>query len=341
MKIAIIHRPGSFTERWIAICQQESYDYKVYLPNDLPPLFLFRQYDIVFCHPSHTRHADDLTFRALIRSFELLGIKVYPSTSTYFFFDDKISQQILFDTLSINSPDSFLIFSDLNYSHIRQKIEFPVVAKLRKGASSYNVKLINNLGELDLYYNRMFTKGICYKSTILKQSIDALKKYGLRHKITKIIKSPFQTLLKLGRMLTNIFQSSLYIEHSYIYLQKFVESSFDLRITIIGGKAFAFKRYNRKNDFRASGSGDIDYNINFDISAPIKASFRLSKRLDLQSCAYDYVFDSAGNTYLIEMSFGFNSEPVQRCPGYWQSNLSYIKDDHIRPEDEIFYNLLS
>ena len=309
MKIAIIHRPGSFTERWIAICKKESYDYKVYLYNDLPPLFWFRQYDILFCHPSHTRHADELTFRALIRSFELLGIKVYPSTSTY--------------------------------SQIRQKIEFPVVAKLRKGASSYNVKLINNLGELDLYYNRMFTKGICYKSTIVKQSIDALKKYGLRPKITKIIKSPFKTLLKLGRMVTNIFQSPLYIEHSYIYLQKFVESSFDLRITIIGGKAFAFKRYNRKNDFRASGSGDIDYNINFDISVPIKASFRLSKRLNLQSCAYDYVFDSAGNAYLIEMSFGFNSEPVQRCPGYWQSNLSYIKDDHIRPEDEIFYNLLS
>jgi glutathione synthase/RimK-type ligase-like ATP-grasp enzyme len=46
-----------------------------------------------------------------------------------------------------------------------------------------------------------------------------------------------------------------------VYLQKFIKNNDgDYRVTVIGGKfAYSFKRLNRPNDFRASGSGRIDY----------------------------------------------------------------------------------
>src|SRR6185503_17089802 len=45
----------------------------------------------------------------------------------------------------------------------------------------------------------------------------------------------------------------------YILLQEFLSNNkFDTRVTVIGNRAFAYRRFNRPNDFRASGSGNFD-----------------------------------------------------------------------------------
>ena len=49
-------------------------------------------------------------------------------------------------------------------------------------------------------------------------------------------------------------------EKCYFYVQDFIpNNNFDIRVIVVCDKAFAIKRYVRKNDFRASGSGYIDY----------------------------------------------------------------------------------
>ena len=48
----------------------------------------------------------------------------------------------------------------------------------------------------------------------------------------------------------------LYDTKDYVYFQKFLPNNkYDIRIVVIGDRAFGFIRYNRENDFRASGSG--------------------------------------------------------------------------------------
>lgn len=51
-------------------------------------------------------------------------------------------------------------------------------------------------------------------------------------------------------------------EKKYILFQEYLpDNEFDTRVTVIGNRAFAFRRFNRKKDFKASGSGEIDYDI--------------------------------------------------------------------------------
>ncbi len=46
-------------------------------------------------------------------------------------------------------------------------------------------------------------------------------------------------------------------EKGYVYFQDFIpDNKFDIRIFVIGDKAYANLRKVRKNDFRASGSGE-------------------------------------------------------------------------------------
>ena len=49
-------------------------------------------------------------------------------------------------------------------------------------------------------------------------------------------------------------------EIGYVYFQDFIpQNNFDIRVCVVGDKAFAIKRMVRENDFRASGSGFIYY----------------------------------------------------------------------------------
>jgi glutathione synthase/RimK-type ligase-like ATP-grasp enzyme len=53
-------------------------------------------------------------------------------------------------------------------------------------------------------------------------------------------------------------------EKNYVYFQDFIpQNDFDIRIIVIGKRAFAIKRMVRKGDFRASGSGNIKYDPYF------------------------------------------------------------------------------
>lgn len=62
----------------------------------------------------------------------------------------------------------------------------------------------------------------------------------------------------------------------------------DIRITVIGNRAFGYIRYNRPEDFRASGSGNFDVTKeNVPIEA-VKIAHQLSKQMGFQSMAYDF-----------------------------------------------------
>ena len=78
---------------------------------------------------------------------------------------------------------------------------------------------------------------------------------------------------RLGKQHYGMFSKGLFVlvytteyarvtgnEKGYIYFQEFIpDNDFDIRVIVIGDKAFAIKRMVRENDFRASGSGSILY----------------------------------------------------------------------------------
>lgn len=61
MKIAIHHRPGSFSDRWIAYCQQKSIDYKIVNCYDSDIVEQVKDCDALMWHHHHADYKDALT----------------------------------------------------------------------------------------------------------------------------------------------------------------------------------------------------------------------------------------------------------------------------------------
>ena len=66
-----------------------------------------------------------------------------------------------------------------------------------------------------------------------------------------------------------------------------------------------FRRFVRDNDFRASGSGKIDYNIDDIDPRVVKLSLEISKALKFQSMAYDFLFNENNQPEICEISYTF------------------------------------
>ncbi|MDZ7775702.1 MAG: hypothetical protein U5L09_08960 [Bacteroidales bacterium] len=117
-------------------------------------------------------------------------------------------------------------------------------------------------------------------------------------------------------------------EKGYIYFQEFIPNNeYDIRIIVIRDKAFAIKRMIRKNDFRASGSGDILYEKeNFD-DKTIAIAFETADQLQTQCCAFDFVFDKNNNPLIVEISYGFAMKGYDPCSGYWDKDLNFYEGE--------------
>src|SRR5690606_24651491 len=116
------------------------------------------------------------------------------------------------------------------------------------------------------------------------------------------------------------------IEKGYVYFQEFMpRNQFDTRIIVVGNKAFGIRRFNRPGDFRASGSGQIDYDIkSIDVNF-VKTAFIAAKRIKAQCLAFDFVYDIEKNPKIIEVCYAFSMVAYDRCEGYWDDELNFHK----------------
>src|SRR5690606_8162018 len=127
----------------------------------------------------------------------------------------------------------------------------------------------------------------------------------------------------------------------YVYVQEYVpDNDHDTRVTVIGRRAFAFRRRVRPGDFRASGSGIIDYDPNLIDPRCVSLAFDIARRLGSSCLALDFIKRDVDSVpLLLEISFAFASPAVANCPGYWRPDLSWISQS-IQPEDAILDDVL-
>jgi hypothetical protein len=115
-------------------------------------------------------------------------------------------------------------------------------------------------------------------------------------------------------------------EKWYVYFQKYIAGNdHDIRVIVIGKKAFAIKRMVRENDFRASGSGKILYDKSLFDENTIRLSFNLAANLKTQCVAFDYIYDN-GKPLVVEISYGFSQGGYDPCPGYWDIDLNWHEE---------------
>ena len=128
-------------------------------------------------------------------------------------------------------------------------------------------------------------------------------------------------------------------EKGYVYFQDFIpDNHTDTRVTIIGDRAFAFTRGVRPNDFRASGSGQIDYDMSKIDRRCVEIAFETVARLRTQSLAFDFVKEPSSRPKIVEISYCHLADAVYACPGHWDSSLAW-HDGPMWSQDAILEDL--
>ena len=327
--LAIHNQLGSFSDRWIKYCENNKVSYKIVNCYNSNIIEQIKDCNGLMWHWTQRDYKAQNFARQLIFSIEKMGIKVFPSFNTCWHFDDKVGQKYLLESINAPLVQSYTFYNKNDALKWIKNTNFPKVFKLRGGASSLNVKLIKNKRTATMLVKKAFRKGFTSvdKQSELKQRFWVLQRDKNFKAIIHLLKG-FVRLLHPQEGLDLLPR-----QKGYIYFQDFIpDNGFDDRIIVIGNRAIAVRRYNRKNDFRASGSGIKGYNPEMFLNETIKISFNISQELKSQSLALDFIYDKGGNPKLTEISYAFIiGSFYDDCPGYWNENLIW-HDKPVNPQ---------
>lgn len=228
----------------------------------------------------------------------VLGLTVVPGFPTVWHFESKAAQTYLFRHLGVGTPGTVVTFDYDDAVRLAGEQQFPVVAKEPSGAGSSHVSLVSGPRDLRRRLDREF-------SLTLRE-----RARGGGGRVVEILRN-----LRHGWYRDFLKRKVLGDEpFGVAYWQGFIPgNSSDLRITVIGSRyATGFWRRNRPGDFRASGSGIIDYGTPLPEDA-VRACCELSRTMRFDSMAYDILYDGE-RMVISEMSYGYSDSAVHRVP---------------------------
>lgn len=253
------------------------------------------------------------TIMPLIENY--LKINCYPDLSTGWHYDDKIKEYYLLRQQGYPVIESNIFWDKNAALEWIENAEYPTIFKLKAGSQSDGVVLVKDKTFAISLTKRMFSKGRRVGRVPALSSI--------KLKDTSLKKLLRQNAIKIYRtILGKDINQSWDIHKNYVLFQEFQYSNdYDTRVMVIGKRAFAFRRFNRKNDFRASGSSHQDQDQSKIDKRTIKIAFKISEEQKFQSMAYDFLNDRNGNPVIAEISYTF---PMKKAwPGYWDDRLSW------------------
>lgn len=332
--IAIHQTVGGFTGRWVAYCERENIPFKIVNCYDSDIIEQVKDCDALMWHHHHGNYKDVLFAKQLIYSLEQAGKIVFPDFNTTWHFDDKIGQKYLLEAIGAPLVPTFVFYEEKSAQEWALNTTYPRVFKLTGGAGSVNVSLVRSQKEAVRKIKKAFGKGF--------SQFNRWGNLKERYKRYRNKKDTLFGLLKgLGRLfIPTEFAKMRSREKGYVYFQEFIpNNNSDIRVIVIGQKAFALKRMTRQNDFRASGSGVIIYDKNEIDERCVKIAFEINKKLKSQSIAYDFVFGTNQEPLIVEISYGYSVEAYDLCPGYWDSQLCW-HEGGFNPQEWMVENIL-
>jgi hypothetical protein len=238
----------------------------------------------IFLWRVHLGDADALAeAKAKIPLIERRGITCFPSARMLWIYDDKVRQTYLLRESGIAMPRTF-ISSDINETReFLIGAKYPLVGKTPGGASSIGVHLLRTRSIAEQFGAHLLRSGDTTRiGKVVRRLADLSKAAGGKGRT-----------LAVHSAKTVIFQ-----EH--------IPAEGDWRITTLGRDLVSvFRRMNRPNDFRASGSG-IWLAVNEE-ELPEEAcrlALEISARHSFAAMAYDFM-NQADRWLILEMSYTF------------------------------------
>jgi glutathione synthase/RimK-type ligase-like ATP-grasp enzyme len=248
---------------------------------------------------------------------------VFPSFYDGWHYDDKIAQKYLLEALNAPLIPTYVFYDKKEALNWINKVELPKVFKLKGGAGSANVQLIESQAAGVRLIKKAFGRGFSpvNKGYYLKESFRKFKEKKIN--LIRLVKNMVLYFLPKDKKFVKQKESN------YVYFQDFVPNNkSDIRLVVINQKkVFGLQRFVRDNDFRASGSGSFNFLNKDDVEDNVlRMVFNITKKLKMDSVAFDIVFDSLKNPLIIEISYAYVSKAYNNCPGYWESNLKWFSE---------------
>lgn len=234
------------------------------------------QVDLFVWRPVMGDPSEMAEIRTKIPLIESMGIPCFPNSLMLWLYDDKIRETFFLRSHGHPVPDTFVSFNPEEARAYLEAATFPLVAKTHMGASSSGVVLLRSrAAALELL------EGIFKGPTLLEK---VKEKYYF---LPRLAKGDF--LMARKYRFTDACPR-------YLYVQAFIETDSDWRITTLGKDLLSvFVRRNRPEDFRASGSGRWEMVAVENL--PVEAcdlALEISNRHGFTSMAYDFMRSPKG-----------------------------------------------
>ena len=316
--LAIHDSQSGFNPRWADYCSEQEIPYKLVNCYSNAIIHELKGCTALLWHHSHSDPRDLLIARQILSALEHTGLTVFPDFRTAWHFDDKVGQKYLFEALDIPTLPAHIFTERAQALNWASNTEYPKVFKLRHGAGSAGVKLIHSEAQARLLINRSFRRGIPVYAPW-----ENLKERFYKWRLGKY--GAIELLKAMARFVyPPRYSRAIGRQRGYVYFQDFApENDSDVRVIVIGQRAFGIKRWVRPGDFRASGSGDFSYEPEQIDTDCISLAFESAKKLGSQCTAFDFVRQGDGSLAILEISYGFDQEGYDPCPGYWDMDLKW------------------
>ncbi len=313
---------GPRSRKYVVAAQNMGITYKLMDCTSSDIIRQLESVDALIWHWTHDSYIDKNVAYHIIKSAEMMGKKVYPSADTCWMFDNKISEKYLLEAVNAPFIESKVFFEPNSALAWIKKQRFPIVYKLPQGAGSSNVRLIENEKEAAKICNSHF-------SFLRRPDIDMKLYYAQKGAYIKTLRQIFKSdLLRYG--VNN---------RGCLLLQKFISGNvYDIRVTVIGERGIIFRRYVREKDFRASGSGKIDYEVSKQDLLAIPIARRISEKIGSQTMTYDFIYDK-NELKIVEMSYGFSAKAVYDAPGWYDADMIF-HEEHTDVHKQVISELL-
>lgn len=249
------------------------------------------------------------------------GIKTLPNYNTAWHYDDKIKQFYMLKAHGFPVCDSWVFWDKKEALAFTQKTAYPIIFKLKGGAGSSSVIMVKNQAQAERLVNRMFGAGML-TGNIPSLNTTRFTQFNWRKEVKRI-----------GKPIINAFTGKYppqywLLHKNYVYFQKFYpRNEWDTRVTTIGNRVYGFRRFVRKNDFRASGSDN--WSVDRDQIDPrfLQIGLEISRKLGFQVMAYDFIYDEQKQPRLIEISYTYGDYP-EFHNGYWDEHLNWVAGEY-------------
>lgn len=319
--LAIHNSQIGFHPRWMAHCERKGIPFRRVNCHASDIITQLKGCTALMWQHGQSHPRDVLIARHILSACEHAGLRVFPDFRTAWHFDDKVAQKYLFEALNIPAvPAHVFVDRDEALAWV-DGADFPKVFKLRRGAGSAGVRLVRTRGAARKLVRKAFGRGFPLYDpwASLKERI---------YKVRLGQSSPISIFNGLGRFFyPPRYSQILGRERGYVYFQNYLPGNdCDIRVIVIGKRAFAIRRLVRPGDFRASGSGRITYEREDIDERCVEMAFNAAERLGGDCVALDFVFDETNEPQILEVSYGFIKEVYNPCTGYWDHNLKWYPE---------------